>query len=259
MPTTASQTRVREILLRDPGWSLYALGDLDPRLAPHAEWHVGGSDGGSVVLVYRGFSPPILFAGGQAAEVTALLDELGPIGAVYLHVKRDVVTEAGSRLRECRIKPMRRMVAGRDTLKWTSHDPGLRRLDARDLGALERLYDDGTVRGERPVFFAASMLEDGVYYGVWRSGELVSAAGTHLVAPREGVAALGNVYTRRDCRGRGFGRCATAAVAAELLNQIALVGLNVEPSNGGAIRVYESLGFAFHCEYCEGPATLFTP
>ena len=62
------------------------------------------------------------------------------------------------------------------------------------------------------------MIESGVYYGVLEGSSLVAAAGTHVFAPDEGVAAIGNVYTRRDQRGRGFAACVTSAVAARLLH-----------------------------------------
>jgi predicted GNAT family acetyltransferase len=72
------------------------------------------------------------------------------------------------------------------------------------------------------------------------------------------VAAIGNVYTRRDRRGRGLSGCLTSAVAAEILRlRIPVVGLNVSQRNSAAIRVYERLGFAAHCEFVEGPAVSF--
>ena len=55
---------------------------------------------------------------------------------------------------------------------------------------------------------------------------LVAVAGTHLLAPEEGAAAIGNIYTRRDRRGRGLGRAVTSAVLADLAG-IETVGLNV--------------------------------
>jgi predicted GNAT family acetyltransferase len=83
----------------------------------------------------------------------------------------------------------------------------------------------------------------------------VAAAGTHLAVPEEGVAAVGNVYTRRDRRGRGLaGRLTGAVVEALGRMNIPVVALNVSRQNAAAIRVYERLGFAIHCEFVEGPA-----
>lgn len=77
---------------------------------------------------------------------------------------------------------------------------------------------------------------------------LVAAAGTHLLSRRERVATIGNVYTRRDCRGRGLGRTVMSAVL-EALADIDTIGLNVRVDNRAAIRVYASLGFVRHCPF----------
>ncbi len=102
--------------------------------------------------------------------------------------------------------------------------------------------------------FYASMVTDGVFFGVYKGEDLIAAAGTHLVARDEGAAAIGNVYVRRDRRGRGLGRAVTAAVLHELAG-IETVGLNVRADNDAAIRVYESLGFVRYCEFREALAT----
>ncbi len=79
-------------------------------------------------------------------------------------------------------------------------------------------------------------------------------AGTHLVSRDEGAAAIGNVYTRRDRRGRGLSKRVTSAVL-DALEGIGTIGLNVRADNPAAIRVYESLGFARHCPFIEALAT----
>ncbi len=111
-----------------------------------------------------------------------------------------------------------------------------------------------TSTGESPDFFYASMVTDGVFFGVYQGDELIAAAGTHLVSRDESAAAIGNVYVRRDRRGRGLGRAVTAAVLHELAG-IATVGLNVRADNDAAIRVYQSLGFVRHCDFREALAT----
>ena len=79
------------------------------------------------------------------------------------------------------------------------------RLGAKDVPAIERLYADGESTGESPDFFYGSMVTDGVFFGVYKGEDLIAAAGTHLVSREEGAAAIGNVYVRRDRRGRGLG------------------------------------------------------
>jgi ribosomal protein S18 acetylase RimI-like enzyme len=98
------------------------------------------------------------------------------------------------------------------------------------------------------------MVDDGVFFGVCEGGEILAAAGTHLYAPGEGAAAMGNVYTHSAWRGRGLGRIVTCATLGALA-ELETVGLNVRAENAAAIRVYESLGFRKHCEFFEGLAT----
>ncbi|HEX4607636.1 MAG TPA: GNAT family N-acetyltransferase, partial [Urbifossiella sp.] len=107
-------------------------------------------------------------------------------------------------------------------------------------------------------WFAPRMLETGCYYGVRRGGELVSVAGVHVYSPRYGAAALGNITTRPDHRGRGLGAAVTARVCRELLRAgVACVGLNVKADNAAAVRCYQALGFepvADYAEYAVEPA-----
>ena len=91
---------------------------------------------------------------------------------------------------------------------------GVEPLTPADVDAIRELYADGDAAGEAPDFFAPSMLDAGLFFGVREAGTLVAAAGPHIVAPDMGICAIGNVYTRRDRRGRGHGQRVTAAVAA---------------------------------------------
>ncbi len=84
----------------------------------------------------------------------------------------------------------------------------------------------------------------------------MAAAGPHLVSPTYGVAAVGNVFTHPDYRGRGYGTLTTSAVVAELLGLgMRDVVLNVEQANAVAVRLYERLGFERYCPFLEGPAS----
>jgi predicted GNAT family acetyltransferase len=77
-------------------------------------------------------------------------------------------------------------------------------------------------------------------------------AGTHLVAPAWGVAAVGNVYVHPHWRGRGYGALVSSAVTAELLQRGLLVVLNVDQDNPAAIHLYRQLGYRADCPFVEG-------
>ena len=84
-----------------------------------------------------------------------------------------------------------------------------------------------------------------------RRGELVAAAGTHVISPSARLAVVGNVLTHVDYRGRGFATAVTGAVTAELLRTCDQVVLNVRADNPPAINAYRRLGYAEHARFEE--------
>jgi len=243
MPALSNKDAIRTILQRDRIWCVYALGDLSPRMFPKCQWFTP-----DLTLVLHDYGTSILFAHGTGSIRDALDHVTWP---VHLQVQPDALDEVARHATVTNVKHMIRMA-------WTGGSTRVSdrvtRLGAKDVPAIERLYADGESTGESPDFFYASMVTDGVFFGVYKGDDLIAAAGTHLVSREEGAAAIGNVYVRRDRRGRGLGRAVTAAVLHELAG-IETVGLNVRADNDAAIRVYESLGFVRHCDFREGLAT----
>jgi ribosomal protein S18 acetylase RimI-like enzyme len=109
-----------------------------------------------------------------------------------------------------------------------------------------------------------NQVDEGVFIGLEptallgssdRGGEtppLRAVAGTHLVAPTWGVAAVGNVYVHPAWRSQGYGSLVSSAVTSVLLQRGLLVVLNVDQNNPAAIHLYRQLGFAVHCPFVEG-------
>ncbi len=240
MPPLTSPDAIRAILRQDPIWSVYALGDLAPSSWPKALWFTP-----DLTLLYRDYGVSILFALG-----TASLAEAIPLATFPLHLQlRPDAFAIASRLLPIHRQHLMHRMAFRRSAAWPAPNSA-RRLTPADLPALQRLYADGAASSESPDFFFPSMLHDGVFCGIWENGELTAAAGTHLYCPAEGVAAIGNVYTRRDRRGRGLARLVTAAVV-DALSPLETIALNVRASNTPAIRAYEAIGFAHHCDFYE--------
>jgi ribosomal protein S18 acetylase RimI-like enzyme len=255
MPPVSDPLIIRALLETDRRWSIYPMGDLAPGLFEYSEWFRAADGERALVLIFRGFQTPVLFALGEAEAVRPVLAEAVGDPELFIHVRPEIVLLLRERYRVPIVDPMWRMILEPSEFKLTG--TGAVRLKPSDLPALERLYGDGEPLGEAPGFFSPSMLEQGVYCGIREGDELASAAGTHVLAPPEGVAAIGNVYTRRDRRGRGLAAQATGAVAAELLRRgIGTIALNVDQRNGAAYRVYERLGFRRYCEFREGLAVI---
>jgi ribosomal protein S18 acetylase RimI-like enzyme len=254
MPRTADQTQIRALLATDRAWSAYAIGDLAPGFFEQCDWHVAPSGTKGLVLVYRAFAMPILFALGEIAFVEPLLDEIKNRPTLFLHIRPEMVPIVNARYKHCKTWPMWRMVMEPSRYHSIETQHAVR-LGLPELDALQRLYSDGEQSGESPDFFLPSMLSRGIYFGVYEGPDLVAAAGTHLVIPEEGVGAIGNVYTRRDRRGRGYGASVTSAVTNELLSMnLRTIVLNVDQSNEVAVRVYERVGYERYCTYYEGLA-----
>jgi ribosomal protein S18 acetylase RimI-like enzyme len=255
MPRIADKAAIRAILNTDRRWAAYALGDLAPALFGDCEWFCATADRQAIALVYRAFEIPVLFTLGQAAAVEGILEEIADEPRMYLSIRPEILPLIKERYAVRDETAMWRMVLDRS--KFRPEPMGAcARLGPMAVQELGQLYTDGRATGEAPTFFVPRMLEEGVYFGVREGGDLVSAAGTHLLAPEEGVAAMGNVYTRRDRRGRGWGGAVTRAVAGELLRmRIDAVALNVAQSNASAIRMYERVGFARYCAFYEGVAS----
>jgi GNAT superfamily N-acetyltransferase len=243
MPALTDKTHIRSILRGDPRWCVYALGDLSPRMFAKCQWFTP-----DLTLVLHDYGTSILFAHGTGSIREALAHVTWP---VHLQVQQDALDEVARHANVANVKQMIRMAWAGGSARVSDR---VTRLTASDVPALERLYADGQATGESPDFFYRSMVTDGVFFGVYKGDELIAAAGTHLVSREEGAAAIGNVYVRRDRRGRGLGRAVTAAVLHELAG-IATVGLNVRADNDAAIRVYASLGFVHHCDFREALAT----
>jgi ribosomal protein S18 acetylase RimI-like enzyme len=248
MPRLTDKHEIRTRLRRDPAWCVYALGDLAPPMFSKTQWFAP-----DLTLVVQDYGTAILFAMGPGSVREALACVTGP---VHLQVQRDALDEVARHAAVSSPRLMWRMTWTGDRLP--SPRAVTTRLTARDVPALQALYADGESSGESPDFFFPSMVADGVFHGVYEGAALVAAAGTHLLAREEGAAAMGNVYTRRDRRGRGLGRLVTSAVLGDLAG-VETIGLNVRADNDAARHLYESLGFARHCPFFEALANPPTP
>src|SRR5687768_15014323 len=171
--------QIRSILQRDRRWCVYALGDLTPRMFEKAQWFTP-----DLTLVLHDYGTSILFAHGTGSIREALDHVTWP---VHLQVQQDAFEEVK---RDATVTDVKQMIRMAWTGGSTRIGDRVTRLGAQDVPAIERLYADGESTGEAPDFFYASMVTDGVFFGVRKGDDLIAAAGTHLVARDEGAAAI---------------------------------------------------------------------
>ncbi|RLT40609.1 MAG: GNAT family N-acetyltransferase [Chloroflexi bacterium] len=258
-----SVPHLRQVLRIDPIWSAYALADLRADLLPFCRWSVAG-DG--LALVYTGLQPPILLTIGPAEDVAAALAQAAaPVASapgtislpeeVYLSVRHEHLP-AVERWYDVQIRRvMVRMALGQEVTLAPVEQP-LTRLVPADVPAIEALIALGGPYA--PDGFAPYQVEDGFFYGVEAdasdgAGGLAAVGGTHILNFEEGVAAIGNVYTRADCRGKGYARAITSEIVAQLRAAgLPTIVLNVNNENTIARNLYDSLGFVEHCSFVEG-------
>jgi ribosomal protein S18 acetylase RimI-like enzyme len=243
------KSQLLAFLEADRHYAAYAIGDLEPGLFEQCEWFAAGrGDLGALVLCFRGLTTPALLLVGEGGGLRAILEAAVLPRDVCIACRPDHLAVTCDFYVWKATTPMWRMVlhpAAFSPIRAESV-----RLSVGDCDRLAELYALGG--GEA---FSPSQLERGVFHGVCEGDRLVAVAGTHLVSTTYGVAAIGNVFTRPNCRGRGYAGAATSAVVVELLDKgIRDIVLNVDETNAAAIRLYERLGFVRHCAFLEGPA-----
>ena len=217
----------------------YALGHLEWGLFETASfWTAEGPDGPAVVM----------HAGALGATTVAIGSPAGVAAIVSLHPgpRRSYLSTASPEqlpaLREAyHVRDplsMMRMDVSHATFRRVTGD--VHRLRGRDASRINALY--ATEGG--PSHYTSDTIERAVYYGMFDGNRLVSVAGTHIVAPNQGIAIVGNVFTDAAYRGLGLATRVTSAVTHELLERgCAQVALTVDPTNTPALEAYTHLGY----------------
>jgi len=249
---TARQA-IAAFLRRNARAHVYELGDLDDFDWPWTRWF-GWDSGGrleQVVLLYSRPSVPVLIAiteqppDTMESLIQALQGTLPP--RLYLHASPPLLDVFRERYAVESAEPHLKLALARNDLLAPNASPVdlLGDADLPEIDAFYRVAYPGT-------WFEPRMLATGRYVGIRESGRLACIAGVHLYSPTWGVAALGNVATLPEARGRGLAREACAALCLLLLEDgIETIALNVRGDNEAALRSYAGLGFEPAVEYVE--------
>jgi GNAT superfamily N-acetyltransferase len=241
---------ILKFLEQDRWYAAYAIGGLEPGFSEQCLWFGAYLAGqlGSLAFLYEGLDPPALFLMGESLGITMILRAaLRPDQVMFTCLEMHLPALRTHYLTGDIDHMLRMTLTARDFRPATGL--GVERLGPGYAGELARLY--ASAHGNA---FTPFQLARGVFYGVKHRGQLVSAAGTHIVAPSMGVGAVGNVCTYPEYRGRGYATFGTSAVCADLLALGLDVVLNVARDNADAIHIYQKLGFRMHCPFVEGLA-----
>jgi RimJ/RimL family protein N-acetyltransferase len=240
---------IRALLAPHRAYAAYALGQLQPRLFARTEWwSARGAGGQALVLHSHGGLGNALFALGTVVALEALLRLYPGPQQTFLTSQLHHLETVLRHYRLSEHQSMLRMLVGRDTFR--PAQGRARRLSGADVRPINRLYRaDGT-----PAFYTAQNVDEAIYYGAYDGERLVSVAGTHVVAPDDSIAVVGNVFTHPRYRGRGLGTLVTSAVTREALETCREAVLSVDPRNEAAVRAYERLGYREAGRLIEGAA-----
>ena len=252
------RSRLAAYLQRDLPLFLYSLGDLDDFFYPNTRWYGWQANEAlqAVILRYTAAEPEVLLALAPEADRPALKELLRQLRrqlplVFYAHLSPGM---------ESTLRPLYQLQGHGLHWKMQLENPALlppgpfpqvAQLERADDARLRELYD----RHYPDHAYDPRMLSTGQYFGIWAGNRLVCAAGVHVYSPAYGVAALGNVVTHHQHRGRGLARQTVTLLCRSLLQHVQHIVLNVKADNQSAIRLYQSLGFVKKAEYYEYTAS----
>jgi ribosomal protein S18 acetylase RimI-like enzyme len=247
---------IAEFCRRRPAVHAYSLGDLDDFFWPQTRWlgweGIAGLE--QLVLLYDEPDPPVLLALAEppAESMSALLATVeGDLPqSIYAHLTPGLLDPLAPVLVPAAPPVEHRKLGLADPSRLRGDDDGVVALGPEDLDEVVAFYE----RAYPGTWFEPRMLETRRYVGIRDQSGLVCVAGVHVWSPAWRVAALGNVATLPEARGRGLATAACASLCRLLLDDgIDVIALNVRADNLAAIRAYEKLGFAHAADYVEVP------
>lgn len=241
--------QIEEYLNTHPGLFVYSLGDLDDELWPYTTWFgaVEGDEIMAICMVFTKYDPPLVQAISEPdnREISGLISGIAGSLPDRARVHFGNVTDsafADSYELVNLVSGWKMALSDRSRLADVDTSRVVE-LGRGDVKSLEHLYQSIHDELEGSHLFSESMLDIGPYFGMKSDEQIVSAAGVHVYSPRFNVAAVANVATRYDMRGRGLAQSVTARLCQELIARVDHIGLNVEGTNKSALRLYERIGF----------------
>jgi len=235
---------INQYLQKNKPLHIYSIGDLDDFFWEYTTWY-GWADNdeiSAIILLYKGLTVPTLLALSEDIEpLRELLEEIKLIlpERMYIHLSPGLIDIIETNYNVAAYGDHYKMSA--NCLKESDNfDHSLvERIRVSELEELNQLFSESYPGN----WFDSRMLESGHYFGLRQTDRFVSVAGIHVYSPLFRVAAIGNIATHPDFRGRGFGKLVTTACCRELFKTVDQIGLNVKVDNKAAIKIYRRLGF----------------
>ncbi|GIW05369.1 MAG: hypothetical protein KatS3mg060_0174 [Dehalococcoidia bacterium] len=223
---------VLRLLRQDRFGAAYLLGDVDRSGRLRGDWFLAGDTLACLQRLYHGAT---LWASGTANGLSAILGQLSPPAELYFSGPATLVEALRPRFRIEFQEEMIRMAVTAGRFRPVGTATLLSPADTDQINRLYRFGAGGQV--------SRHQVADGVYYGIFEDGRLVSVAGTHFINPSERIGAVGNVFTHPAYRGRGLATRVTSAVTMAILDRCRDIVLNVSAGNAPAQAAYRKLGF----------------
>jgi len=225
---------VHEFLLKDPYLHLYELGNLQESLFRHIRWHAAVEKGViravSMLYISEKHTRPVYLLlentnmDAAAALLRGTLAELPD--NFFAHISKGLHKELEAVFQVSIPVPYDKMMIKGDILidKNIRYPEYTYRINRDDFETV-----DGILRSVNPdAFFVPAMLRTGKYFCIRKNASLLSMAGVHFYSREIGVAAIGNVMTMPDDRGKGYAASVTASLCRDLWKEVKFIGLNVE-------------------------------
>ena len=249
--TLHSKQKIFEFLNKNPGLHIYSIGDLDDFFWPKTNWYALIDNGAihAIVLLYIGMSTPTVlsFCEKENSLMKNLLAQIKPMlppkfnahlseGLIDVFGRENILTYYGFTKKMYLTK---KVIAPKDK--------NIRRLEIGDIKVIEEFYKIAYPDN----WFDSRMLLTNKYFGYFLENKLVGVSGIHVYSETYKVAALGNIATHPDYRGKQIGYKLTAVLCNDLQRSIDAIGLNVKADNIYAIKAYEKTGFEIIANYDE--------
>jgi ribosomal protein S18 acetylase RimI-like enzyme len=249
--TIRNKDEIYRFLSGTPDLQLYAIGDLDDFYWPFTTWYAiyELNEIKSIALLYSGMSPStfLLFHDKDSYYSTQLLKSVKPLlpeklnvhlspGLINVFGKENIIEDYGQNYRMVLMKAPEQI-----------SDENIRKMTVRDLNEINSLYKIAYPSN----WFDSRMVETRKYFGYFNKGILVGIAGIHVYSMQYRIAALGNIATHPDFRGRKIAYKLTSYLCNNLKKTVDLIGLNVKSENSAAIKCYNNIGFEIRSSYDE--------